>query len=596
MSYLLGVTIGPVQTYIQESKKLLDLYNSSKIISNLMKNVYKYIKGKNANIEVIYPNYQDIQGVDYSNYIVFEIPEIIDLNDIEEKIYKEVNESVAKEYECDLKEVFYLFWAIEQIKNNGYYEAYKELTRFIKSLKNTYEFDQNLQEKGKKKCLICGKRNITDKKSKDKEELCRLCLFKRNYKERNKADKNKFLSVDTIAIEPWKRKNKEKIKEITAKLSELFLEADKYYNPNEIDNIINTLEKINKFHRTGINQGIEKDLEKKLKKIKGELKGKKDLKEILEGLKSIRKIMNDVYNDEKVSLPSYEYCFIQFDIDNLGRLMSGEYLDGRKDLKTYQKDFSRILIKFGSVLVEALKNTACQIIYSGGDDFLGVMPKEEIIRVVEIIDKIFKEQVPKEYEEYVTYSMSITIGQCKDPMSYVLRKTRAELEKVKKRFEKKEIEKNGMAITYIINNSKEITCYLQRENSNRLLEIIKSFELIKNRLSFSYIYHFEKMLSLLKHYNLSFEELRSFLDITKCELRRFLLRSKNVKEKDDQEVVDKYIQNFVDFIEDIIYSNREQISANSENIDFKNIINIMHMNEKLSKIDFQLNKVEVNEK
>lgn len=37
MSYLLGITVGPIQTNIQKSRKLRDLYNSSKIVSDIMK-------------------------------------------------------------------------------------------------------------------------------------------------------------------------------------------------------------------------------------------------------------------------------------------------------------------------------------------------------------------------------------------------------------------------------------------------------------------------------------------------------------------------------------------------------------------------------
>ncbi len=45
------------------------------------------------------------------------------------------------------------------------------------------------------------------------------------------------------------------------------------------------------------------------------------------------------------------------------------------------------------------------------------------------------------YDRRITYSTSITIAQCKDPMSYSLAKTREELKDVKNRYKNELIEK-----------------------------------------------------------------------------------------------------------------------------------------------------------
>ena len=57
MSYLLGITVGPVQSFIEESRKLSDLYSSSDIISRIMKKCYEIIKEKDIDAELIYPKY-----------------------------------------------------------------------------------------------------------------------------------------------------------------------------------------------------------------------------------------------------------------------------------------------------------------------------------------------------------------------------------------------------------------------------------------------------------------------------------------------------------------------------------------------------------
>lgn len=613
MSYLLGVTIGPVQSYIEESRKLSDLYNSSRIISDIMKEIFNYIV-KNKNGEIIYPNHKDIQNIDYSNYMIFEISDSINLSNIKIKnnIYKKFNTIFNNEIKSekiffDIKEIFHLFWALEEIKDDNYFEAYKNLTHLISNLKNTYEFEQ-ASEKGNKKCLICGKKNITnlskDERKKYKlnkdEDLCPSCLFKRFYNNTDEKFKdNRLQSIYTIAIKNWKEnirkylnENTKKLNKITKNLNELFKEEDKYYNPNEINNIINVLES-----ESSSNHKNKKNINNKIEKIECEfnynIKLIDNIEENIKKLKNIKDSLNSIYyNNEKekiIQLPNYEYSFIQFDIDNLGCWISGKYLENTHDFKKYQKKLSNTLVKFGEKLKEKLKNTNCNVVYSGGDDFLGISPTEDITKVMTIIDKLFISEVKdklKKYTSYcrqITYSTSITIAQCKDPMSYALSKTRKELENVKTRYENNEIEKNGVAINYIVNNGKEITCYLKKEDCQKLFQIIKNFEKVKSEISFSYIKNFENEFSAFNYNDLTFEQLRDFCKIAKSELKRLMLRSESKKKTDK---ADNYINDIVDFMFKIIHKNNTETTSNHENIDFKNIINIMKINKKLSVINF----------
>ncbi|WP_231017130.1 Cas10/Cmr2 second palm domain-containing protein [Clostridium guangxiense] len=601
MNYLLGITIGPVQTYIEESRKLLDLRNSSKIISDIMEKIFKLIK-ENAKSEFIYPNHKDISGVDYSNYMVIEIKDIekmIDMKSIENKIYNCFNIPITNEkveYKINIKENFYLFWGIEKIEEGKYVEAYEKLTRLIRSLKNTYEFEQNQQDSGEK-CLICGKHNICTQnfnyKERQKyrlsvdEELCPLCLFKRKYSGEG------ISSIYSLAIKKWKEENRKELENITKSLGEVFKkeQQDKYYSKVTIESIIKmlSLDNVNK-------------KSKKFIQVKDDLKNDElDLIKSVRIFKSIKEKMNKLYYDgkevsEKIKCPSYEYCFIQFDIDNLGKWISGKYLEDRSQLKDYQQNISKKLIIFGKSLREALRDTCCDVIYSGGDDFLGILPNEDIINVAEIIDDLFKKEVQskikeeyKEINQEMTYSMSITIAQCKDPMSYALSKTRIELENVKKRYEEDNICKNGVSINYIINNGKEITCYLKKNKLRMLFELLKNFDSVKKHISFSYINNFENEMSKFNFNNITFEEIRDFRAIVSCEFKRLILRSKMIedKSKDIKEKINKYIDEIINFLENVISENCIEMKSNEEYVDFKNIMNVLKINEKLSSIKFE---------
>ncbi|MDU1443024.1 MAG: type III-B CRISPR-associated protein Cas10/Cmr2 [Clostridium cochlearium] len=616
MSYLLGITIGPVQSYIEDSRKLRDLYGSSKIISDISKEIYEYVKSISKNCEIIYPYHDRIKNVDFSNYMIIKIEDFINLKDVEDKIFNKFNckiEDIKKDfninfyddYVSNIKDDFYLFWVMEEIedeKDYGYSKAYEKLTKLILDIKNTYEFDK-LEQSGGKKCSICGKRNIITNKLENRmrrkymlnsdEDLCLLCLFKRyylRYEECYLEDKN-MKSIYEVAIRNWKFKNEDKLIKLTNKLKDLFNEEDKYYNPNEIDNVIKVLELKNQIENNK-NKMIFKNLERKVNKIKSDLKDDIDLKSILEKFKDIKDIMNEIYYDKSMELPNYEYAFVQFDIDNLGCWMSGEYLEDKKNLMKYQQKISNTLIKFSQKLSEELTDK-CNVIYSGGDDFLSILPKDNIIEVVNKIEELFKNNVENELKEYITYdrkitySISITIAPCKDPMSYVLNKTKSELENVKNIYKYKQEEKNGVAINYIINNGKSITAYLKQGDLINYIKLIKSFEEIKPDISFAYINNFENEFINFDYNNISFNELKYFIKIAKYELKRMILRCKVKNNEIKDENAEEYINDFVEFISEIISSNSDEIKSNHINIDFDNITNIMKIYSKLCKTNFK---------
>ncbi|MGG7163509.1 type III-B CRISPR-associated protein Cas10/Cmr2 [Clostridium ihumii] len=564
MSYLLAITIGPVQSYIEESRKLIDLYNSSKIISDIMKEVHRYVLKFNETAKLIYPNNNEELNVDCSNYMIFEIDDIINFHNVEDEIYTKIDDE--NDYKKTIKETFYLFWEIEKIENNDYSSSYQNLTRMIRSLKNTYDFEQ-VEQQSQKKCLICGKRNIVtqklnlktrrDYKLNDNEELCEVCLFKRTYK-RN-IEKN-IESVYSIAIKNWKQFYKNELQELSRKLEEVFVDVDKYYNPNEINKLVSS-----------------SDINKAYKKIESDLK----LEISNEVVNDIKDIIDTTY--KKIQYPNYEYAFIQFDIDNLGCWIGGKYLKDKSNLKEYQKEISQWLLKFSKELNKVLKDK-CKIIYSGGDDFLSILPVENIIEVVKIIDKEFKISVEKKlkkymtYEEKITYSTSITIISCKDSMSYALNKTRKELNNVKNRYKNKEMTKNGIAISYIVNNGKEITCYMEKEDLETYLCLIDNQVKVKSSLSFSYINNFQNEFKIFNFNDIKFEEMSSLSKVIKYEFKRIILRSR--LEKVDG-ATEEYIENLLQFIERMFIKNAIEISSNHIYVDFINIINILKIYKKL---------------
>ncbi|PWJ90014.1 CRISPR-associated Cmr2 family protein [Oceanotoga teriensis] len=611
MKYLFGITIGPVQSFIIESRKLKDLYNSSKIISYFSKAIIidKLKNNEKIKKEVIYPciKTDNVDYVDYSNYLIIELEpekeinlkEYIEniINEVFDDLAEKLKEKVSKENTLKaLKENFHVFWAVVEIKEENLYKnSYNELNTLIKSLKNTYEFDNKFeQEEGKYKCSICGKRNGENK---DNEEiLCDLCYFKRKFdfeKTSTETPKNSFPSVYDISIHNWENtihkngSSYEKI--IKSELSKnhnihdnhneylkyINFENKKYYNPDEFKKIINIMENKDSNNLKKCEE-YKKEINKSINKLNEKY------------LNLIYKSLINIYKDNKIPKPNFEYCFIQFDIDSLGKWMSSEKVIKSKDL---QREFSEELSNFSERISCKIKDEDkakdVKVIYSGGDDFLAVTSLERLEYIFYIIDESYKELLPKlkkyfGYENKLTYSLSVTIAQCKDPMSYALEKTRLELNNVKERYDSK-YQKDGVAINYIINNGKEITAYMKKSEFKELLELknyYKNLSLDKNKISFSYIDKIFEEFKVFDYKKITNDEKNSLYEIMSEDIKRIILRSIDKKEYSE------YIRELNYFIRETIKNNTQEYKSNYLNIDFKNIINVLKIHKKICETNF----------
>lgn len=568
MTYLLGLTIGPVQSYIEESRKLLDLRNSSKIISDIIACSIKIINEKDETCKIVYPTYQKDYKGDFSNYIIFEITKQIDLTNLVSEIHQicALKDLSFNEF----NDIFHIFWAIEPMGESPYIEAFKRLNNMLSSIKNTYVFEQCIQT-SRKKCSLCGKRNeTTSKMSKSDKEtfkitsgeyLCNQCLCKRTFHKNNLENEGvRFNSIYSTAIYKWKKENECKLLGIKESLNKIFDGDDKYYNLKELENVINT-------------KNIE-DF-----KDKSEI----TIEDRMQQIKAIHAELTSLYND--VSAPNYEYAFIQFDIDQLGLWMNGNFQkDKAANLRDQQEFLSKLLLSFGVKLKEKLC-TECEIIYSGGDDFLGVLCNENIENVIVIIESEFETEVRSKlvssgsFNSNMTYSTSVVIAPCKIAMKDVLRKCRSELLNVKKKYEKNSVPKNGIVFNYIINESKEKTCMMKQTKNKEFFNLVRKGKTLGDKISFSYINKFEEMLNLFNCENLSHDELLSLGDICRFELSRMMRRS-----LDKNSESERYILDMVNYILDIFVASQTKNKNNEYSVETNNMIGILIMYEKFVSI------------
>jgi CRISPR-associated protein Cmr2 len=614
VKYLLAVTLGPVQSYIEESEKLMDLRNSSMIISKLMKNIIEEIYKNDNESELIYPRYgrsldfNDNDIKDCTNYLMFEVSEKekLKLSHLEDSIYKNMGE------ECDIenfKEIFYLFWAVEAIDDKDYYDVYNHLQELMNGIKHTYVFSNRIQsQRGKyrkEKCYICGKRPIY------KDELCSVCFYKRKY------NKNNYESNYSIAIKLWKETYQGKLQNANKLLKEIFSYEDKYYSISEIENTISILknkdDENKKLNNNYIKSKKYKDFSFDLKsEAANELRQKNSSKEFLiEKLQKIESELKSHYESKdkalKVPEPNYKYAFIQFDIDSLGDWMRGEFTEvEREKFKLYQEQISSFLISFGERLRKELDEN-CSVIYSGGDDFLAVMPIEIVCKVLKNIDRIFTENVSNKLKnagisEEMTYSTCITIAPCKAPIGEVINESRIELNNVKDRYERDK--KNGVVLNYIVGDGAAATAYIKKDKLNGFLNLIEKYMKIKNNFSLSFVRKYEKEFSKFAYKDITNDDFRNLRYMSTIELSRIMKKSKLFQEekeegkKEEKEAeIQEYIEEMKRFMNSLFYENCMPVSANRKNVDFKNYLNIVDIYERLCSLQgfYKITGGDINE-
>lgn len=571
MSYLLGIKLGPVQSYIEESEKLMDLRNSSKIFSDIMREIIKYVFRKDEKSELIYPKYHRISDLDKledcTNFLVFTITqkESLELSKMESYLSKCFGIGGV------WREAFYLFWALEPFSEGENYQiAYCNLQRLIQGIKHTYIFDNRaeieVRGQGKEKCKICGKRLIYS------NQLCRICFRKREYNVEN------YQSVNTISIACWKKTYSKTLKGVDELLRSIFNYEDKYYSISEIENTILMLKNNNTYSQRY--QDYLHDLKSTERMQKFEIE---TLEEIKKRLIQLYEKSTDIYE------PGYEYAFIQIDIDSLGSWMSGKFFSGEKEsLKDYQEKISDILIKYGNTLRKEL-DPACNIIYAGGDDFLAILPVEMMFKTLEQIEQMFNVLVQKRLEaekimKVMTYSSCVTIAPCKSPIGEVINKSRIELNQVKSRYESKG--KNGVAFNYIVGDRASATVYMRKNEFREFTELIWKYREIKDFLSLSFIRKYEKEAMEFSYERLTLDQFTDLREINKIELKRIIGRSKLSKKENEDSIglVQEFIDRLPEFVDSCFGKGIHQVN-NLLEFDFKNLSNILNVFERICKFE-----------
>ena len=496
---LFTFTIGPVKSFVENGRKMRDLYAGSSILSRLTSHVVTYLEGRN-DIEVIFPKFNitsDEQKItSFPNRLVAYIESFDQAKhqemaeEMEKMVRREFDKIVSESFEKlnpkydlaiahqQLKNFLEVYWLFEEYQED-YSSTYQSLFQNTHMVKSIRAFTQSTEPWGRK-CVLHPEYNgifvkekgregfpyqtnpdhiidITDEGElkyavQPNEAMSAIALVKRLYdtKTHNVSSRNMVLK---------------KRLELT-KSTALFLQLFTTEKIEETTHIVNALYDIDNELKPN-----EEDYPKKW----------------IEEAKKLHEKLKDDTREKKIRLTSY-YAILKFDGDNMG--------DAYKELKSKEEhtELSRKICAFATEANKIIKQEGGICIYAGGEDILAAMPIEEFWKVLERLHKEFTKQTR------ITFSAGVVIAHLMQPLKDVMNEV-AKAEKRAKDYHYSGQIKNAFAVS-LMKRSAETRSFRYSFDHHHdyqslcLFEnLIKSFK--EKRDSKSTVYKINNLLGML---------------------------------------------------------------------------------------------------
>lgn len=565
--YLFNFSIGPVQPFIAAARRTRDLWFGSQLLSELSFIAAKTISETGGELIFPHPNvleFADKSEINVANIILAEIPkegktpqQMVEKteNAVKEK-WKECAKKVFEKYQeiidqeiwdSQINDALEFFAAWVPIHNNDYKAARDRLNEIFAARKNSRDFNQpslNANERYLEKSPLDGRNEtILDTNSgksfdpeKLPEEIQRQLRLKKNEfldaigMIKRGSEIKQFPSVDRVAIDPWIRhiaknsnstKKLEEIKKICEKLPQVIKVKSQAYKTFPFEGSILYLNR----HKS----------------IKEELSFKKDSIEEKK-LEEIAKILEKLY---KVTCrPSSYFAMIKADGDKMGNTIS------KITTKEGLKNFSSALSDFALVAPQIVTEKGGACIYAGGDDVFAFLPLDTCLSCARKLREEFKKKMSK-IKKDSTLSVGISIGHFLEPMDSLIHFAN-QAEKMAKEGEKKEDERNGLAITVQTRGNAPIGVREQWKDEkdaesldNRIMSWRNAFK--NNSLPFNFPYS----LHILEEYYLNWSNETLVNKALPADLLRLFKRStksntqkgENTMSNNDKEKITKILEN-----------------------------------------------------
>lgn len=455
--YLFLFTLGPVQSFIAQARKTQDLYAGSFLLSYLIDSTMKKLSPQLNCGEFIFPH-KTIKSKPNRFIATIESDDIA-------KIGKELKEYVRKEFqlittnvlsnldldapdglESQIKTHLQVNWVAIPLDEDDYAGTYKELESYLGAIKNVRKFQQ-LEETGRK-CSLCGERNVLFYRLTDEEKK------KGGLKVRQDGLLKKLYvkEKEVVFFDPEKKRDNLKFQKgeglcavcFTKRFTERYFEERLEYNytkhfPSTAE--IAAMEWLSKipdkekrdykafFKDFDAQLFYEENLEKKYLEKYNYFKDDNSLKKAKQKLKEFYDIKSDKdkNRDKELGKPSKYYALLMLDGDNMGKWLSGEFLENENELEEFHKELSKALGDYADKVESIIQEQEPKgkLVYTGGDDVLAFVNLNHLLSVM----KELRAKFPK-FEEFgfgikdnkkSSASAGIAIAHYKTPLSEVLK-------------------------------------------------------------------------------------------------------------------------------------------------------------------------------
>lgn len=444
--HLFLFTIGPVQSFISQARKTVDLKAGSDILSKLILKAIEVAKTQ-YQAEIIFPHI--MPGAEsMPNKFLAQVPiapsdckamgkviqkavdtkweafgaqawENMKIIDADDKFQERFDEQIRNSLE-----VYWVFEPLPEVTN--YRQAYLNVEAKLSAIKNTRAFIQLPYDESGRKCSVTGERDA-------------LVFNKKFYSQSNgrppyaNAQKTKLIRKSPVHLGSGEGLS------AVAATKRFYQISDGFHSTAGIA----TKAFLNK---------AESSLSFQLQEYRGQF-GKDDWDEQLlypENLTNeyfnkhlshplpnnitpevLRNKLKALWAQGKalgISTRTPYYALLSFDGDQMGKIWSGDvdYLNSNADLKSFQKILAKLLAKFAGKARVYLDQEHGQTVYAGGDDFTGFINLHYLFEVLQYLRTLFRDEVSLPMLQAglckeISFSAGICIAHYKTPLSEVVR-------------------------------------------------------------------------------------------------------------------------------------------------------------------------------
>lgn len=446
-------TIGPVKSFISDSRKTQDLFAGSDLLSKMAHIAIDKatIVFKENAFEIITPIINSKKDAIPNRFLasfsceddkakikekVQEIEDAVQKFFTDKKIFNKIG--LLKGAEKQLTNHLDVHWVVLPATTD-YKTDFLTINQQLASIKNQNVFTQD-NEIGRK-CIVDGRKNVKyyrlgiNEKQKKDGTLYKLFNDDKNVKI-IKTDEDKEIKIWHLqegegisAVTMRKRLHQQKPHEFPSTVGVALMDMfDKLENDDDFKD-----RKVDFLKYKLLVQGDENDTKKYFNHSDDQLFYKENIKAIFNKHNKNGKTAYENHEkwskDLKQKIPFTKYyALIMFDGDNMGDWFSGQFFKTDIDLKTAQKELSKQLGEFATEIKTSIKESQGKVVFAGGEDFMAFVNIHHLNTVVTKIHEMFKEIVSdkichlKKEDKELSISMGIAIAHYKQPLSMVIAK------------------------------------------------------------------------------------------------------------------------------------------------------------------------------